>query len=87
MVRLPVEHRPGEREAKPLWLCSSATGIDTAHGDRIRRTFLSGFDFEPAFRLFKGALGWIAPHFRLSPLLRLEAAETAISWEWVRSVA
>ncbi|MER6399837.1 hypothetical protein ABT263_27900 [Kitasatospora sp. NPDC001603] len=79
LVRLPVEHRPGEREAKPLWLCSSATGIDTAHVDRRRRTFLRGFDFEPAFRLLKGALRWIAPHFR--------APDTADLWTWLVVVA
>lgn len=58
LVRLQVEHLPGEREAKPLWLWSSATGIDTAHLDRIWRTFLRRFDLEHTFRLLKLRRPW-----------------------------
>ncbi|MFI9333101.1 NF041680 family putative transposase [Kitasatospora sp. NPDC052868] len=79
LVRLKVEHLPGEREAKPLWLWSSATGIDTAHLDRIWRTFLRRFDLEHTFRLLKGTLGWTAPHFR--------APDTADLWTWLVIVA
>lgn len=80
MVRLKVEYLPGERrEAKPLWLWSSATGIDTAHLDRIWRTFLRRFDLEHIFRLLKGTLGWTAPQFR--------APDTADLWTWLVIVA
>ncbi len=79
LVRLKVEHLPGEREAKPLWLWSSATGIDTTHLDRIWRTFLRRFDLEHTFRLLKGTLGWTAPHFR--------APDTADLWTWLVIVA
>ncbi|MFJ1709836.1 NF041680 family putative transposase [Kitasatospora sp. NPDC088346] len=79
LVRLKVEHLPGEREAKPLWLWSSATDIDTAHLDRIWRTFLRRFDLEHTFRLLKGTLGWTAPHFR--------APDAADLWTWLVIVA
>ncbi|KQV15980.1 hypothetical protein ASC99_29010 [Kitasatospora sp. Root107] len=72
-------HLPGEREAKPLWLWSSATGINTAHLDRIWRTFLRRFDLEHTFRLLKGTLGWTAPQFR--------APDTADLWTWLIIVA
>jgi hypothetical protein len=75
LVRLKVERLPGERDAKPLWLWSSATGIDTAHLDRIWRTFLRRFDLEHTFRLLKGTLGWTAPQFR-NP-------DTADLWTWL----
>jgi len=79
LVRLKVDHLPGEREAKPLWLWSSATGIDTTHLNRIWRTFLRRFDLEHTFRLLKGTLGWTAPHFR--------APDTADLWTWLVIVA
>jgi len=79
LVRLKVEHLPGEREAKPLWLWSTATGIDTTHLNRIWRTFLRRFDLEHTFRLLKGTLGWTAPHFR--------APDTADLWTWLVIVA
>ncbi|MFF2149698.1 NF041680 family putative transposase [Kitasatospora sp. NPDC058190] len=75
LVRLKVERLPGERDAKPLWLWSSATGIDTAHLDRIWRTFLRRFDLEHTFRLMKQTLGWTAPRFR--------NASTADLWTWL----
>jgi len=33
LIRLKVEHLPGERDAKPLWLWSSLTGADAGHVD------------------------------------------------------
>jgi hypothetical protein len=79
LIRLKVERLPGERDAKPLWLWSSTTGIDTAHLDRIWRTFLRRFDLEHTFRLLKGTLGWTAPQFR-NP-------DTADLWTWLILVA
>lgn len=44
LVRLKVEHPPGERDAEPLWPWSSATGVDAEHPDRTWRTFLRRLD-------------------------------------------
>ncbi|MEV6212542.1 NF041680 family putative transposase [Kitasatospora sp. NPDC051914] len=79
LVRLKVEHLPGERDAKPLWLWSSATGVTAAHLDWIWRTFLRRFDLEHTFRLLKSTLGWTAPQFR-NP-------DTADLWTWLILVA
>ncbi|GAA1501846.1 hypothetical protein GCM10009760_64750 [Kitasatospora kazusensis] len=79
LIRLKVEHLPGDRDAPPLWLWSSATGIDTAHLNRIWQAFLRRFDLEHSFRLIKQTLGWTAPQFR-SP-------DTADLWTWLIIVA
>jgi hypothetical protein len=79
LVRLKVERLPGDRDAKPLWLRSSATGIDAGHLDRIRHTFLRRFDLEHTFRLIKQMLGWTAPKIR--------RPDTADLWTWLIIVA
>ena len=35
LVRLQVEHLPGDRDAKPVWLWASLTGADAAWIDRL----------------------------------------------------
>ncbi|TJZ96832.1 NF041680 family putative transposase [Actinacidiphila oryziradicis] len=75
LIRLQVEHLPGERDAKPLWLWSSRTGTDLARVDRIWQAFLRRFDLEHTFRLLKQTLGWTAPKFR-NP-------DTADLWTWL----
>ncbi len=79
LIRLKVDHLPGDRDAKPLWLWSSAVGIDTGHLDRIWRTFLRRFDLEHTFRLIKQTLGWTAPKIR--------RPDTADLWTWLIIVA
>ncbi|WP_406385426.1 NF041680 family putative transposase [Streptomyces sp. NBC_01618] len=75
LIRLKVEYLPGDRDPKPVWLWSSAPGVDGAHLDRIWRTFLRRFDLEHTFRLMKQTLGWTRPKVR-SP-------ETADLWTWL----
>ncbi|MFB6715949.1 MULTISPECIES: NF041680 family putative transposase [unclassified Streptomyces] len=75
LIRLQVEHLPGDRDPKPVWLWSSAPGVDAAHLDRIWHTFLRRFDLEHTFRLMKQTLGWTRPQVR-SP-------ETADLWTWL----
>jgi hypothetical protein len=51
LIRLQVEHLPGDRTPKPLWLWTSnpaATGIDI---DRAWQAFLRRFDLEHTFLL------------------------------------
>jgi hypothetical protein len=64
LIRLQVDHLPGDRAPKPLWLWSSATGVLPAEVDRLWQGFLRRFDLEHTFRLFKQILGWTAPKIR-----------------------
>jgi hypothetical protein len=64
LIRLQVDHLPGDRDPKPVWLWSSATGAAPADVDRLWQAFLRRFDLEHTFRLFKQVLGWTAPKIR-----------------------
>jgi hypothetical protein len=64
LIRLQVEHLPGERDPKPVWLWSSASGITAAHLDQLWQAFLRRFDLEHTFRMWKQTLGWTAPKIR-----------------------
>jgi len=75
LIRLQVEHLPGDRDPKPVWLWSSATGASPAHVDRLWQAFLRRFDIEHTFRLFKQTLGWTAPKVR--------TPEAADRWTWL----
>jgi hypothetical protein len=83
VIRLAVEHLPGQREAKPVWLWSSRTGADsdddveqmTAEVIRCWQAYLRRFDEEHTFRLFKQTLGWTAP--------KLRSPEAADRWTWL----
>jgi hypothetical protein len=75
LIRLQVEHLPGERAPKPVWLWSSATGTSCAHLDRLWQAFLRRFDLEHTFRLFKQTLGWTTPKIR--------TPEAADRWTWL----
>ncbi len=61
LIRLQVDHLPGDRDPKPVWLWWSRTGATPADVDRCWRAFLRRFDIEHTFRLFKQVLGWTAP--------------------------
>ncbi|WP_451649068.1 hypothetical protein [Streptomyces vinaceus] len=61
LVRLKVDHLPGDRDAPPVWLWSSATGAAPADVDFVWSCYLRRFDLEHTFRLFKQSLGWTAP--------------------------
>jgi hypothetical protein len=44
LIRLQVDHLPGDREPKPVWLWCSATGAAPADVDRLWQAFLRRFD-------------------------------------------
>jgi hypothetical protein len=64
LIRLRVDHLPGDRDPKPVWLWFSATGATPGDVDRLWQAFLRRFDLEHTFRLFKQVLGWTAPKIR-----------------------
>jgi len=75
VIRLAVEHLPGQREAAPVWLWSSSTGADAEQITRCWQAYLRRFDLEHTFRLFKQTLGWTAPKIR-SP-------QAGDRWTWL----
>ncbi len=75
LIRLQVDHLPGGRDPKPVWLWCSATGVPPAEVDRLWQAFLRRFDIEHTFRLFKQVLGWTTPKIR-SP-------QAADRWTWL----
>ena len=64
LIRLRVDHLPGDRDPKPVWLWSSATSATPDDVDRLWQAFLRRFDLEHTFRLFKQVLGWTVPKIR-----------------------
>jgi len=75
LIRLAVEHLPGDRNPKPLWLWWSRTGATAADVDRCWQAFLRRFDLEHTFRPFKQTLGWTAP--------KLRDPQAADRWTWL----
>jgi hypothetical protein len=64
LIRLTVDHLPGDRHPKPVWLWCSRTGAAERDVDWLWQAFLRRFDIEHTFRLFKQVLGWTAPKIR-----------------------
>jgi hypothetical protein len=64
LIRLAVDHLPGDRHPKPVWLWSPAPCGTPADVDWCWQAFLRRFDLEHTFRLFKQVLGWTAPKIR-----------------------
>lgn len=75
IIRLQVDHLPGNRHPTPMWLWAATTGADPAEMDRCWQAYLRRFDLEHTFRLFKQTLGWTAPKIR-SP-------QAADRWTWL----
>jgi len=75
LIRLQVEHLPGDRDPKPVWLWTSITDANPANVDRWWQAFLRRFDLEHTFRLFKQTLGWTAPKIR--------TPAAADRWTWL----
>jgi hypothetical protein len=75
LIRLRVDHLPGDREPKPIWLWSSATSAAPDQVDRLWQAFLRRFDLEHTFRLFKQVLGWTTPKIR--------DPQAADRWTWL----
>src|SRR5215472_12925332 len=75
LIRLQVDHLPGDRDPKPVWLWSSATGAAPGQVDRLWQAFLRRFDLEHTFRFVKQVLGWTTPKIR-NP-------QAADRWTWL----
>ena len=75
LIRLQVEHLPGDRNPKPVWLWSSVTDTTAELIDLLWQTFLRRFDLEHTFRLFKQTLGWTRP--------KLREPDSADRWTWL----
>jgi hypothetical protein len=75
LIRLQVDHLPGNRDPKPVWLWWSQTGACAADADRCWQAFLRRFDLEHTFRLFKQVLGWTVPQIR--------GPAAADRWTWL----
>ena len=75
LIRLAVDHLPGDRSPGPLWLWSSRGGTSPAEVDRAWQAFLRRFDIEHAFRFFKQVLGWTRP--------KLRDPAAADRWTWL----
>lgn len=75
LICLTVEHLPGDRDPKPVWLWSSRMGASPSHVDRLWQAFLRRFDLEHTFRFFKQTLGWTTP--------RLRDPAAADRWTWL----
>ena len=64
LIRLQVDHLPGDRSPDPLWLWSSRAGTSAVEVDRTWQAFLRRFDIEHTFRFLKQVLGWTRPRLR-----------------------
>jgi hypothetical protein len=64
LIRLQVDHLPGDRNPTPVWLWCSAVDASAEQIDRWWQAFLRRFDLEHTFRLFKQTLGWTRPKIR-----------------------
>jgi hypothetical protein len=60
LIRLQVDHLPGDRDPKPVWLWSSATGAGAEEVDRLWQAFLRRFDLETGKPQCCHSRGWSA---------------------------
>lgn len=74
-----IEHLSKDRDAPPVWLWSSKTGVTPDDVDRFWQAFLRRFDLEHTFRFAKQTLGWATP--------KLRSPEAADRWTWILIVA
>ena len=75
LIRLAVDHLPGDRSPDPLWLWSSRAGTAADAVDRTWQAFLRRFDLEHTFRFLKQVLGWTRP--------KLRDPAAADRWTWL----
>jgi hypothetical protein len=75
VIRLRVDHLPGDGDPKPLWLWFSGIGVTVAGTDRLWQVFLRRFDLEHTFRFLKQTLGWTRP--------RVRTPQAADRWSWL----
>lgn len=79
VIRLSVDHLPGDRSPTPVWLWCSTPDVGMEEVDRLWQLYLRRFDLEHTFRFFKQTLGWTAPKIR--------GPEVADRWTWLVIVA
>ena len=75
LIQLQVDHLPGDRHPKPMWLWYSHASALPDDVDRLWQAFLRRFDLEHTFRLFKQVLGWTTPKIR--------GPHAADRWTWL----
>jgi hypothetical protein len=75
LIRLQVDHLPGDRAPKPLWLWTSRRHATADEVDLAWQAFLRRFDLEHTFRFFKQQLGWTTP--------KLRDPAAADRWTWL----
>jgi hypothetical protein len=75
LIRLAVDHLPGQRDAEPVWLWSSRAGAADDEVNRAWQAFLRRFDIEHTFRFMKQQLGWTRP--------KLRDPAAADRWTWL----
>lgn len=75
LLRVQVEHLPGERSPKPLWLWSSRPDIEADDLAGLFFAFCRRFDIEHTFRFWKQTLGWTRP--------RIRTTAQADLWTWL----
>jgi DDE superfamily endonuclease len=75
VIRLRVDHLPGDRQPKPVWLWWSGVDATATDVDRLWRSFLRRFDLEHTFRMLKQTLGWTTP--------KLREPAAADRWTWL----
>ena len=75
LIRLHVDHLPGQRDAEPLWLWSSRAAATEEEINRCWQAFLRRFDIEHTFRFLKQVLGWTRP--------KLRDPAAADRWTWL----
>jgi DDE superfamily endonuclease len=75
LIRLAVDHLPGDRTPKPVWLWTSDPHASAEDVDRAWQGFLRRFDIEHTFRFLKQHLGWTTP--------KLRDPDAADRWTWL----
>jgi hypothetical protein len=75
LIRLAVDHLPGQRDADPVWLWSSRAAATEEEVNRAWQAFLRRFDIEHTFRFLKQHLGWTRP--------KLRDPAAADRWTWL----
>ena len=77
LIRLAVDHLPGDRDPEPLWLWTTGAPAAASAGElnRAWQAFLRRFDLEHTFRFLKQALGWTRP--------KLRDPAAADRWTWI----
>ena len=75
LIRLAVDHLPGQRGADPVWLWSSRAAVTEDEVNRAWQAFLRRFDIEHMFRFLKQQLGWTRP--------KLRDPAAADRWTWL----